>query len=305
MVYVFEAPINPVVIVPTHRARFSEHEAYSMERLKRLLPNTKILLVIPASQHVGELCRVLPSAEPLHVPDECMRSVVAYNRLMISPRIWDLLGSYSHALIHEPDAILLRGDLREWCMQRWSYVGAPWFQHYTNADSNSPPIGVGNFGLSLHNLRDVRRVLHSNKRWYGPYQIVADLAKTLTRRRNRMSAMRAALKQGQESAGRMRGASMVFDGYCDTFWCRMAAKVDPDYLVAPIETALKFAWEATPRRCFELNRGRLPFGLHAWQRYDHAFALSLIQMADALRAEDPPKQTLHDSAADKQFMDDD
>jgi hypothetical protein len=34
---------------------------------------------------------------------------------------------------------------------------------------------------------------------------------------------------------------------------------------------LRFAFEAAPRQCLEMNQGRLPFGCHAWGRYDREF----------------------------------
>lgn len=43
------------------------------------------------------------------------------------------------------------------------------------------------------------------------------------------------------------------------------------FCVAPIEIALQFAFETRVRQCFERNNGKMPFGCHAWQKYDFAF----------------------------------
>lgn len=43
------------------------------------------------------------------------------------------------------------------------------------------------------------------------------------------------------------------------------------FKVAPINVALTFAFERQVRKCFELNKQNLPFGCHAWERYDVAF----------------------------------
>jgi hypothetical protein len=40
--------------------------------------------------------------------------------------------------------------------------------------------------------------------------------------------------------------------------------------VATVEDALQFSFETCPRKCFEMNGRRLPFGCHAWE-YDRAF----------------------------------
>jgi hypothetical protein len=57
----------------------------------------------------------------------------------------------------------------------------------------------------------------------------------------------------------------------DYFWADEAARCDPSFKVAPFEVGLRFAFEVAPRKCFELNHRRMPFGCHAWQRYDPAF----------------------------------
>ena len=41
--------------------------------------------------------------------------------------------------------------------------------------------------------------------------------------------------------------------------------------IAPVEVGLKFAFEAHPRYCFEKNMNKLPFGAHAWDKWDSDF----------------------------------
>jgi hypothetical protein len=60
-------------------------------------------------------------------------------------------------------------------------------------------------------------------------------------------------------------------GHSDLFWADEAIKYYPDFRIAPVEVGLKFAFEVAPRLCFELNNRHLPFGCHAWPRYDREF----------------------------------
>jgi hypothetical protein len=55
------------------------------------------------------------------------------------------------------------------------------------------------------------------------------------------------------------------------FWADEAVTWVPEFRVASVEEGLRFAFEVAPRKCFELNAGQLPFGCHAWARYDRAF----------------------------------
>ncbi len=44
-----------------------------------------------------------------------------------------------------------------------------------------------------------------------------------------------------------------------------------DFKVAPVKTALEFAFETEVKRCFEANGEKIPFGCHAWEKWDLAF----------------------------------
>jgi hypothetical protein len=57
----------------------------------------------------------------------------------------------------------------------------------------------------------------------------------------------------------------------DVFWAIEASKFDPSFRVAPAEEAFPFAFEVSPRWSLEQTSGRLPFGCHAWARYDRDF----------------------------------
>ena len=50
-----------------------------------------------------------------------------------------------------------------------------------------------------------------------------------------------------------------------------------DFSVAPLDIALSFSFEREVRRCYELNQNKLPFGCHAWQKYDLEFILPHIK----------------------------
>lgn len=47
--------------------------------------------------------------------------------------------------------------------------------------------------------------------------------------------------------------------------------VDDQFKVAPMEIALQFSFERQVKKCFALNHNQLPFGCHAWSRYDLEF----------------------------------
>ena len=57
----------------------------------------------------------------------------------------------------------------------------------------------------------------------------------------------------------------------DQFWSDAAPFYDPDFRVPTPEIGVQFAFETGPRNCFEITGRKLPFGCHAWARYDREF----------------------------------
>jgi hypothetical protein len=196
-----------------------------------------------------------------------MASLEAYNRMMMSPLVFNALDGYTHMILHEPDAIVLRDEIDHWCNQPFDYIGAPWFEGLGLAAPNAPIYGVGNSGFSLHRLSTSRRVTASWRRWY-PYSTVAkDLIQGL---RGNPKRLRRGLI-GLGSGGLLRGAHKLYDWYCDIFWSVAVPKLDKSFRIPPPEIAIQFAWEVFPSRCMTMCRGRLPFGIHAWAKYDYEF----------------------------------
>ena len=45
----------------------------------------------------------------------------------------------------------------------------------------------------------------------------------------------------------------------------------PEFKVAKADVNYKFSFEVFPRRLYEMNNNELPFGCHAFERYDYEF----------------------------------
>lgn len=59
--------------------------------------------------------------------------------------------------------------------------------------------------------------------------------------------------------------------YCDSEDKFFAFCSSLSFKIAPVHIALQFAFEREVRRCYEQNNFMLPFGCHAWERYDYSF----------------------------------
>jgi hypothetical protein len=169
---------------------------------------------------------------------------------------------------------VLRDELDFWCDEPYDYIGAPWFAGYCDALPNAPLLGVGNFGFSLHRPGLMAAILREKHRWYRRADLRGDLSRAI--RGGEVWRLVRPIR-GAGVAGTLRGASTIYELNCDIFWSVLVPKYIKEFRIAPPEVAVKFSWEVLPSRCYELCNGNLPFGLHAWARYDFPFLKPLLE----------------------------
>jgi len=263
-----ELETRPVVVVPVHRAGPLPSEIVSLRQCGKVLSKRDIVILAPKHLDLGIYRELLPCAADLRVEPHWMASYKAYNRMMVSPLVFNALPGYTHMIVHEPDAIVIRDEIDYWCNQPFDYIGAPALEGWGQADADEPVTRFGNFGFSFHRLSTSRRIINSSLRWQPFYTaVVENLIRGL-------GGDKARLRQGLirlGSAGRLRGAYKLFDGYCDGFWSFIVPTVDKTFRIPTADVAIQFAWDAVPSRYMELCGGRLPFGIHAWFKWDFAF----------------------------------
>lgn len=258
------------VVVPGYnRAAFTADEEISFRHVEHFLGRYDKFLVVPDSLEITR-----PGFSLQRFPDSYFGSAVANTRLMLSPSFYRVFRRYRYILIYQLDALVFSDSLMEWCDREFDYIGAPWLP-----SADSPWVGtrrVGNGGLSLRNVASFLRVLTSDTYWIDPevywqqisaglpwYRQCAQWPKKWFKQIKRFNGVR---RQVQQWHLRPDGTKNE-----DHFWSDEAVRYDPLFKVAPFEAGLQFAFEVAPRQCFELNNRRLPFGCHAWPRYDRAF----------------------------------
>ncbi len=265
--------VKPVVVVPVHKALPDEMEIVSLNQCGRCLGGRDIIMLAPEGLDLGHYRELMPVLDDIRVSAHWMESIQAYNRLMISPLVYQAVRGYTHMLIHEPDAIVLGDELNHWCSEPYDYIGAPWFEGYVDPLPEAQVLGVGNFGLSLRRVETALQITASRRRWYPFRQIVKDLIDGVQGDHDLLCKS----IRGIGSAGKLREAWRIYTAHCDIFWSRDVMRASPNFYIPAAEVAVHFAWEALPSRCFEMCDGKLPFGIHAWAKYDLPFLLPFLK----------------------------
>jgi hypothetical protein len=198
--------------------------------------------------------------------DHFFGGVEGYNELLLSRRFYQAFDEFEYMLIVQTDALVLNDALEDWCVKQYSYVGAPWFDGYTTPTLPLQLSSVGNGGFSLRRIPDFLKVLYRPRifknvlmqNWPG----------------NLLSTVYRYLKDYHSLV--YGNTHLNIDVNEDLFWGLFVPQQCSFFRVpSPLE-AISFAFEAHPDYLFELNQQKLPFGVHAWQRYMPEFWLDVL-----------------------------
>jgi len=264
------------IVTPVPRFPLSAEAKISMRHLREYLGRFDRYIIGPKS-----LPKEFSDFALRAFPSRYFRSRYGYNHLLMTEQFYRAFSDYEYILIFQLDCLVFASNLEEWCRKDWDYVGAPWLKN--SDDPSQGFLGVGNGGLSLRRVRGALAVLTSKQLLKNP-----KVGERITGRRSKL------LYEHLDSAPqlkRMIGAAKTFlhqYGYHnnvrwlvrqfvktnlheDFFWALEAPKIVTSFRIPAPEEALGFSFELAPRYCFKVNSGRLPFGCHAWSKYDREF----------------------------------
>lgn len=163
--------------------------------------------------------------------DGYFKNIAGYNNLMLSPEFYDRFKAYKFILIYQLDAWVFKNELMIWCKQNYDYIGAPDIAFSQQGKGFSNVLLNG--GLSLRKVKPC---------WYA-----AKIFQLFWRS-----------YKGNEDA--------FFSAHFTRFYPISWFLKLPNY-----QTALNFAYEKNPSLAHAQNQGKMPFGCHAFEKYEPDF----------------------------------
>ena len=261
------------VVTPIYKPSLDPDEALALaHNLKTLAQSPWILIHPPSNRSLIEgIIRQNPtiSITSIELDANNFVSIASYNKMLLSSFFYRQFEAYTHILIAQLDTLIFADYLSDWVALGYAYMGSPWYLGIDNPKQPLQWLGGGNGGLSLRHVQASIEVL-ARPRWL--YRAI--------RRYEHQSLpgewLRAELRALRQLLERSNGTSNTPRMYEDLFWSFIAPKLSPAFNVAPPEIAIDFAWELNPREHYQKTR-KLPFGCHAWQRYDRDFWLEVLE----------------------------
>lgn len=212
-----------------------------------------------------------------HFSRKYFGSMRAHSRLLYWPGFYRAFEDYKYILMYHLDALVFRDELLQWCETDVDYVGAPFIPCADTPLVKEPRVGNG--GFALMKVETILKVLHERHRrepvryWEDRLAGLVSLTQRALRQPRRMVPpwLRGSLTQPLRNGLQRVDEIEVNVRNNDVFWSYHAQDYVPEFKIPDWQTGLRFAFEAGPRHCFELNGRKLPFGCHAWPKFDRAF----------------------------------
>jgi hypothetical protein len=261
------------VVVPVYRLLTDPAEKLSLEQTLETLADYPVYLVGPTSlqAYFDELRTSLNKRlQSITFEEQYFSSIDGYNDLLLSQKFYKAFDSFEYLLIVQTDALVFSNALEFWCAKQYSYIGAPWFEGYTTPTFPLTLTSVGNGGFSLRRVPDFLRVLSRPRVFKNvlmqswPGSVVSNVYRFL--------------KDYQSFV--YRDTHVNIDVNEDLFWGLFVPARCSFFRVPPATEAVAFAFEAHPDFLYQLNQQTLPFGCHAWQRYQPEFWIKVTQEKD-------------------------
>lgn len=256
------------VVIPVYKAGMTAFERISFDRCLEVLRKYPLILAAPENLDVsGYLC-AHKDIKVVRFDPAYFAGIHGYNRLMLSPCFYQAFREYRYILIYQLDAFVFSDQLEAWCAQGYDYVGAPWIDscnaYAVNSSSFVRSVLDEQFDLSNPSAvkralrRFLRSVLHGVAPGYvhGLNTAVGNGGLSLRKTSTFLNCLAV-----------WKGAARRWQGNEDIFWSFYISTYNPFYRLPKLETALQFAFEVDPARCYALNENQLPFACHAWD--DH------------------------------------
>ena len=271
------------VVIPMYKEELDADEQISYRHLCEYLSGFDKFIVGPERLKVE-----LEGFSVKRFPNEFFHSTATYSALLISPEFYQAFTAYEYILLYQLDSLVFSDRLLEWCAKDFDYIGAPWFSQ-DGADFVDES-AVGNGGFSLRKIESFLRVLEApdagaemekyQDALFAALPWYRQLVRLPRKLRNKVG-LSAAKRQDILNETRPVPAGKRLNEDC--FWSFKARDHYPEFRIAPVREALSFSFEMAPRRCFELNGRRLPFGCHAWSKYDRAILGTVFTEKETLR----------------------
>lgn len=258
-----------IVAIPVYKNP-NEDELIALHRCCQILSRYDMSLVCPQSFDVSMFQSIwLEYNLKLKIDrfeDKYFADIEGYNHLLLSREFYARYVNYDYMLIYQPDAYVFYDALAEWCQKGYDYIGAPLVGSYVQTEYlPTMPLHCGNGGFSLRRVKAFLNYFDGQHNVFSSQQIVRHIA--LKNKFYTRWFVWLLMMFGWRNRPRIVAAQYKWNE--DGFWSGLLNDSQYPLTQPQAEEALLFAFERFPKEMYEKTCGQLPFGCHAWKKYEY------------------------------------
>lgn len=213
-----------------------------------------------------------PDFEIKRFNDKYFGSAEAHKRMLFSREFYAAFDDYKFLMNYHLDALVFSDQLQQWCAKDYDFIGPPWIEHEDSPNTGKPAYRgrVGNGGFSLRKVGSFLRIFDSTRPAVDPDEYWRRISSSMSFTQ-RLAALPKKYLMHSRRFNNVNWDLARYRRSEERFLFERGPHYNPDFRIASVEEALKFGFETVPAYCYELNNRELPFGCHAWERYDRKF----------------------------------
>lgn len=251
-----------VVVVPVYSETLTADEQISVAALQRHLSAYDVALLVPDT-----LRRPPISAHAIAFNADYFSGTAAYSRLLLSSEFYRVFSGYRYMLIYQLDALVFSDQLAHWCSKGYDYIGAPVHVH---SDDQSAAF-VGNGGFSLRKIESFLHVLEGSESPPSSIEACRRIASAPSPDVEALPGLQRISKTLSIARQISQGVHTYAGSYTlneDLFWSLRAPYFTSSFRRPSMDEAARFSIDKHPAYWMRRNDGAVPFGCHAWAKYD-------------------------------------
>lgn len=252
-----------VILIPVYKEELSNDEILSLKQCFTVLSHYEIRLVCPTELNT-KAYDVVVGREIKTERFAChyFMGIEGYNRLMTQQKFYRRFRNYDYMLIYQLDAWVFYDTLTEWCEKGYDYIGAPWFEQHKTYEEGYSLWCCGNGGLSLRKITTMIKVTNPFLQLYP----VKTVLKQYFRSFKTIGKGIIFLFYKNNLRWFKKKHSYLWE---DAYFCYGLDETHYRLNRPTAEMAAQFSFECSPQYLYRLLGNSLPFGCHAWRKYQY------------------------------------
>lgn len=259
---------DSIIVIPVYKELPNQYEHISLLQCAKIFDKRNICLITHQNVNLSFYLDcfsgkgIIPQIE--YFDENYFTSIHGYNHLLLSTQFYSRFLEFKYMLIYQLDSFVFSDQLDYWCMKNYDYIGAPWLVEERYYSILRKPIII----LKKRIQKCIRKISGKPLVWDDLYNLVGNGGFSLRNVRVFCKKLKR-LKSSSRINEFLEPISSLYNE--DVFW---SYGVDDCFIKLrrpSYKKALFFSFENHLSYSLKLTKGKLPFGCHAWERYDISF----------------------------------